>query len=66
MQEKNLRYRSFSIRLNEDTIEELKAEQKKSNKSWNLFMFDLIKKYVSLQKMPRKCVEISERTRNSG
>lgn len=36
-------YKVYSIRLGEDTIEQLKTAKYKSEKSWNLFIKDLLK-----------------------
>jgi hypothetical protein len=41
---KKLRYPVFSMRLNKMTIEKLKEARIKSGKSWNLFVYSLIKK----------------------
>ena len=38
----NYRYKSFSMRLDDRTIEMLKKRQKKSGKSWNRFVYHLL------------------------
>lgn len=37
-------YKIKCIRMNEETWEILKKERRKSKKSWNLFLLDLVKK----------------------
>ena len=43
-QEKNIRYKVFAMRLNEKTKKTLTEDKKKSGKSWNLFIYSLLKK----------------------
>lgn len=38
-----IKYKVFSLRLNEETKKKLIQKQKKSGKSWNLFLLDLLK-----------------------
>lgn len=40
---RNLKYKSYSIRMNNKTWENLKKERGKL--SWNLFLLDLLKRY---------------------
>lgn len=41
---KDKEYKVYSFRLNEETYKILKAKQRESGKSWNLFIYELIKK----------------------
>jgi len=38
-----IKYKVFSLRLNEETKKKLIQKQKQSGKSWNLFLLDLLK-----------------------
>ena len=38
-------YKSYAFSLNKKTIDLLRKLKKESGKSWNLFFYDLIKKY---------------------
>ena len=41
----DIHYKNKSIRLADETLERLNKERKKSDKTWNLFMLDLLKHY---------------------
>ena len=43
-EEEKIRYDSFCFRLDRRTYELLKKKKIKSEKSWNLFIYNLIKK----------------------
>jgi len=43
--EKNLKYKVFSIRLQDETREWLKLKKSQSNISWNRFMIKILKAY---------------------
>ena len=43
MKKEKIRYKSFAFRLNQKTYDLLKREKIKSGKSWNLFIYNLIK-----------------------
>lgn len=42
-QEKTIRYKTFPIRLADETREALKKKKVESGKSWNLFIWELLK-----------------------
>lgn len=41
---KNIKYKGFCFKLNENTYKKLKKKKEKSGKSWNLFLLSLIEK----------------------
>ena len=42
--EEKIKYKTLGMRLHDETIRKLRLKQKKSGKSWNLFILDLIEK----------------------
>ena len=50
MAEKKIKYKVFSLRLNDKTITELKRKKLLSGKSWNLFIFNLLGNEIQKRK----------------
>ena len=47
-EKEKIRYKVFNMRLNDLTIQLLKTRQKQSGKSWNLFIYELLKNDMGL------------------
>ena len=44
--EKKIKYPTFTVRMNKETINLLKKKKLESGKSWNLFIYNLLKRNV--------------------
>lgn len=42
---RDLQYKNKTIKMNEETWENLKKERKRSKLSWNLFLVEMLKNY---------------------